>query len=89
MTNRRQEPVEHAIGELPPRGTTRWVARRKAQVVAAVHEGRITLEDACARYALSVEEFLSWQRDLNQHGLRGLRATRIQKYRHSGDLAAG
>jgi hypothetical protein len=28
-----------------------------------------------------VEEFLSWQRSIDRHGLAGLRATRIQDYR--------
>ena len=48
--------------ELPPPNTTRWVVRRKAAVVAAVRAGVITVEEACRRYQLSEEEFLSWQR---------------------------
>jgi hypothetical protein len=28
-----------------------------------------------------VDEFLSWQRSIDKHGLAGLRATRIQDYR--------
>jgi len=62
--------------DLPPANTGRWVVRRKAEVVAAVRAGLISLEEACRRYALSVEEFLSWEKLLDQHGLRGLRATR-------------
>ncbi len=69
------------IEDLPPPDTKRWVIRRKAIVVAAVRGGLITLEDACARYSLSIEEFLSWQRAIDAHGLPGLRATRIQLYR--------
>jgi hypothetical protein len=72
---------EKALAELPPPNTKRWVIRRKAQVVEAVRSGAITLDDACARYSLSVEEFLSWQRAITNHGVRGLRATRAQKYR--------
>ena len=71
--------------DLPPPDTKRWVIRRKAEVVAGVRSGLISLEDACARYKLSVEEFLSWQRLIDRHGLRGLRATRLQDYR----MAAG
>jgi hypothetical protein len=76
-----------ALSELPPVTTTRWVTRRKAAVVAAVREGVLTLEEACRRYTLSVEEFTSWQRLVDRHGLPGLRATRIQEYRQpsSGD----
>lgn len=68
--------------ELPPPETRRWVVRRKACVVRAVRDGRLTLEEACARYNLSVEEFMSWQRLIDRHGLRGLRTTRLQEYRH-------
>ena len=67
--------------DLPPPNTRRWVVRRKAQVVAGVRAGLITLEEACARYSLSVEEFLSWQKMFDRHGLSGLRTTRLQKYR--------
>ncbi len=69
------------IKDLPPPGTTRWVVRRKAAVVAGVRQGLITLEEACHRYTLSVEEFLSWQRLIEQHGERGLRVTRLKDYR--------
>lgn len=55
--------------------------RRKAVVVFAVRGGLISLEEACERYTLSADEFLSWQRSLDEHGLPGLRATRIQEYR--------
>tara|TARA_R110000787_G_scaffold8843_16_gene30356 strand:- start:4133 stop:4306 length:174 start_codon:yes stop_codon:yes gene_type:complete len=49
-----------SIDDLPPPDTKRWVVRRKAEVVAAVRAGLISLEDACRRYTLSVEEFASW-----------------------------
>jgi hypothetical protein len=67
--------------DLPSPGTGRWVVRRKAVVVAAVRNGALSLEDACRRYHLSVEEFLAWQRDLDAHGVPGLRVTRLQIYR--------
>lgn len=69
------------LDSLPPPNTKRWVIRRKAEVVAAVRGGLLTLDDACQRYALTVEEFLSWQRAIEQHGLPGLRTTRLQDYR--------
>ena len=68
--------------DLPPPNTKRWVARRKAAVVAAVRAGVITLEEACRRYELSEEEFLAWQRVFEVHGLPELRTTRIQSYRY-------
>ena len=69
------------LADLPPPSTKRWVIRRKAEVVAAVRAGLLSLEEACARYTLSVEEFLSWQRLVDSHGLPGLRVTRLQDYR--------
>ena len=71
--------------DLPPPNTKRWVIRRKAEVVAGVRSGVISLEEACRRYKLSIEEFLSWQRLIESHGLAGLRATRLQDYRASGE----
>lgn len=69
------------IADLPPSSTKRWVIRRKAEVVCAVRGGLLSLEDACRRYTLTVEEFLSWQASIESHGLAGLRTTRIQQYR--------
>lgn len=69
------------IADLPMPGTKRWVVRRKAEVVAAVRGGLLSLEEACNRYTLTVDEFLSWQHSIDQHGLAGLRSTRTQQYR--------
>ena len=60
------------VADLPPCDTRRWVIRRKAEVVAAVRGGLISLEEACERYTLTVDEFLSWQRSIDKHGLPGL-----------------
>ena len=70
-----------SMSDLPSPKTRRWVARRKATVVAAVRSGLITLDEACRRYTLSVEEYLSWERAIERHGLAGLRVTRLQDYR--------
>ena len=59
----------------------RWVASRKAIVVAAVRGGLLSMNDACAGYRLTTEEFLSWQTQVDRNGLKGLRATRVQEYR--------
>ena len=67
--------------DLPPANTNRWVARRKAAVVAALSSGAITMEEACRRYALSKEELLDWQRAFEAHGLSGLRATSLRACR--------
>jgi hypothetical protein len=78
-----------SLDDLPPPGTKRWVVRRKAQVVAGVRGGLLSLEDACQRYTLSVEEFASWQQLIDRHGLRGLRVTRLQDYRSPKRSANG
>jgi hypothetical protein len=70
------------LADLPQRETTRWVTRRKAEVVAAVQGGLLSLDEACERYRLSVEEFLSWQHAIARHGMEGLRATHVQEHRH-------
>lgn len=69
------------LADLPPPDTERWVIRRKAEVVAAVRGGLLSLEDACERYRLTGEEFAGWQASIERHGMPGLRTTRIQQYR--------
>jgi hypothetical protein len=69
------------IDDLPQPGIKRWVTRRKAEVVAAVHGGLLSVEDACGRYQLSREEFTGWERLFERHGVKGLRTTRLQNYR--------
>lgn len=73
------EPL--TLEDLPPQNTQRWVPRRKAEVVAAVNGGLLTVDEACERYALTMEEFVSWQRAVERSGLPGLRVTRTQRYR--------
>lgn len=71
--------------DLPPPSTKRWVASRKAQVVSAVKNGLISLEEAMERYSLSMEEFQSWQRALDRSGVAGLRMAAAQdRRRRSG-----
>ncbi len=67
--------------DLPPVNTKRWVARRKATVVAAVDNGLIGAEEACEMYRLSSEELDLWRSAVRKHGAAALRVTAIQKYR--------
>ena len=80
--NRDARPVSYVIGpngdvltkaDLPPANTTRWVIRRKAEVVIAVRGGLLTLDDACRRYGLTTEEFAAWQRAVEVMTNRPLR----------------
>jgi hypothetical protein len=73
------EPL--TLASLPPPSTSRWVVRRKAEVVAAVNGGLLSVDEACERYGLTLEEFASWQRAVDRSGMPGLRVTRIQHYK--------
>lgn len=73
------EPL--TLETLPPADTTRWVVRRKAEVVAAVNGGLLSVDEVCDRYNLTVEEFAGWQRAVDRSGMPGLRVTRIQHYK--------
>ncbi len=73
--------AELTLETLPPPDTTRWVIRRKAEVVAAIRGGLLSVDEACARYGLSMEEVESWQRLVTTHGMLGLRTTRVNLYR--------
>jgi len=86
MGNSSVRPVSQVIGpggniltfdNLPPKNTRRWVPRRKAEVIAAVDGGLLTLTEACSRYAISHEEFSSWIQAYARHGLAGLRAGQL------------
>jgi hypothetical protein len=70
-----------SLSDLPDVNNRRWVVRHKANVVAAVRGGLISLEDVCQRYELTVEEFLAWSNAVDRFGVSALRATRVQEYR--------
>lgn len=69
------------VDMLPPPNHTRWTIRRKAEVVAAIGGQLLTLDEACNRYCLTIEEIASWQRSIERSGMQGLRVTRLQYYR--------
>jgi Protein of unknown function (DUF1153) len=68
------------LADLPPPNTVRWVIRRKAEIVAAVNGGLLSLGEACDRYGLNVEEFKAWEFCYKQYGLAGLKVSRLQLY---------
>ena len=67
--------------DLPSPGTRRWVASRKAAVVAGIESGLVSRDWAIATYGLSVEELGSWLDLSRAHGANGLRTTALRKYR--------
>ena len=70
-----------ALNDLPKPGVSRWVTRRKAEVVAAVDGGLLSIDAALERWNLSEEEFSGWRKLYTRHGAKGLRTTRLQQYR--------
>jgi hypothetical protein len=71
MNERSDEP---AAEQLPSSHATRWYKARKAQVVRAVQNGLISLDEALVRYRLSLDEFRSWQSYVGNEGLRSVHA---------------
>jgi len=69
------------LNDLPKPGVSRWVTRRKAEVVAAVDGGLLSIDAALERWNLSEEEFSGWRKLYTRHGAKGLRTTRLQQYR--------
>lgn len=74
------------LADLPVPGTARWSPRRKAIVVAAVKGGLITLEEACARYRMILDEFLSWEHTVMHYGVGGLRVSELQHHRREEEV---
>lgn len=69
--------------DLPPPDTRRWVASRKAAVVAAVEAGAISEVEAMKRYDLSVEELNLWRESITRHGPAALLVTKLQHFRNN------
>lgn len=69
-----------SLADLPP-PDTRWVASRKATVVAAVQHGLLAREEAIRRYALTEEEFDCWVAAMTRHGRDALKITQLQRFR--------
>ena len=67
--------------DLPPKGTTRWVASRKARVVTGVFSGLISREVALDTYALTSQEFAEWESAVASFGVAALKTTTLKKYR--------
>lgn len=84
-TERTQTP-RRATPPLPPPDTVRWVKSRKAAVVRAIRDGRLTRESACQMYGLSLEEVESWERLASRYGDNALKATAIKRYRAPDSL---
>ncbi|MFM7009097.1 MAG: DUF1153 domain-containing protein [Betaproteobacteria bacterium] len=69
------------LADLPDPNTRRWVPRRKAEVVHAVRGNLLTKDEAMKRYNITNDEYSEWESHYKDHGLPGLRVTRVQEYR--------
>ena len=67
--------------DLPEPATRRWVASRKAAVVRGILYGLITRDQAKESYHLSEDELSEWVRATAMHGIEGLKATAVQRFR--------
>ena len=65
-----------SMPELPPPSTLIWAAQTKAAVIEAVRGGWVPIEEVCRLYMISVDEFVSWEHDLDQLHPHRLRITR-------------
>ena len=69
------------VNNLPSANTIRWTIWRKTEVVAAVHNGNLGLDEACERYRMSVEEFQNWEQLIDKRGFQERRTTQLRDYR--------
>jgi hypothetical protein len=69
------------IADLPPPGCTRWVVRRKVEVIIGIRGGLIDLDEARRRYRLTIDELVEWGAAFDRYGLRGLKASAIGERR--------
>jgi Protein of unknown function (DUF1153) len=90
MQNQRHAPAKGVfgpngtrltLGNLPCPDSVRWVASRKAELIAAVRGGLLTLDEACKRYGITPEEYLNWRDSMARFGMAGLHATNVQMHR--------
>jgi hypothetical protein len=73
--------TDQTLALLPAPDTRRWVSSRKQAVVLAVRTGTLSMTEACDRYRLSVEEFLSWDALFSRGGRKALRVTKLREFR--------
>jgi uncharacterized protein DUF1153 len=80
--------VHMTRAQLPPRRLKRWSPKRKGLVVAAVRHGLLTFGEACKRYRLSTDEYLSWYDAARTQAATTVRAKRDGTTRKKGSRSA-
>lgn len=61
---------------------TRWTPARKAEILADIRAGRLTLQECLDRYGIGDAELRLWAEREQRFGMRGLCATKVQEVRH-------
>ena len=64
---------------LPEPRPLRWTIRHKLAILDALREGRLSRDEACARYELSPAELDQWLAGFTERGGYGLRVTRRRR----------
>lgn len=80
MPSRYFPPRAWTIADPPP---DRWVPDRKAKVVQAIRDGKLTIEQAIEKFGLTREELSEWMRFHERFGENGLRASKLRLYRNA------
>ena len=75
--------MDTTLLNLPSSSSVRWTPQRKAAVVRSVRVGLLSFEEASERYALTREEFRTWEAAYDSLGRRGLRADTFHPTQHS------
>ena len=73
------EPL--TLDSLPPPARRAGSSAARPRSSPPLRAGCLSVDEACKRYSLSLEEFTSWQRAVDRSGMPGLRVTRIKQYR--------
>jgi hypothetical protein len=83
---RRHHDDWHALSPSRPK---QWVPKSKAEVVVAVRCELLSLHEACERYTLSIEEYLTFLRVIDFSGISRLRVSKkrlcLYTWLHSTD----
>ncbi len=74
----RLDDIFGPMPELPPPSTQIRTPQGKTAVVEAVRGGWVPIEEVCQSYMISVDEFLSWERDVDRLVTHGQRRTHCQ-----------
>jgi hypothetical protein len=81
MSRRTERISEQTWSPLAASGPpTRWTPMRKAMVVRAILAGELDGLAARGRFDLTEEELTGWLSRYVEHGVKGLRTTRLQNY---------